>query len=232
MDCIVHGFAKSWTRLSDFHTLKVMMTFHSFVSLFDMNLHPQVNCLELSYTTSQMSHSDLESSQWNQGRTSVEARPIGTFINLIWGNEETNFILLKCLTLSRYALALKIRDYCPSSYPLGIFLSKNLSWNSCFQKAYSPTTEACFFELSITLSGPKFWNVNTSGRSNTLHPYYFCINEFNPGFLLNRKDWAPLVAENHERGGKKRCPEKNGTYGAGKNGFQVQVGLRPKLTEV
>ena len=63
MDCIVHGFAKSWTRLSDFHTLKVMMTFHSFVSLFDMNLHPQVNCLELSYATSQMSHSDLESSQ-------------------------------------------------------------------------------------------------------------------------------------------------------------------------
>ena len=63
-----------------------------------------------------------------------------------WGNQfhptQMPYVKLLCFGIKNKELLSK--------------LSKNLSWNSCFQKAYSPITEACFFELSITLSGPKF----------------------------------------------------------------------------
>ena len=50
MDCIVHGFAKSWTRLSNFYTLTLTMQCHKQCSLLDK---PYVStCLLLAFTLS------------------------------------------------------------------------------------------------------------------------------------------------------------------------------------
>jgi len=44
MDCIVHGIAKSWTQLSDFHSL-IQPSSKTNVSLKYIQLYPEVSCI-------------------------------------------------------------------------------------------------------------------------------------------------------------------------------------------
>ena len=39
MDCIIHGVAKSWTWLSDFHFLSILFQIYIFIFVTDVNIH-------------------------------------------------------------------------------------------------------------------------------------------------------------------------------------------------
>jgi hypothetical protein len=129
-----------------------------------------------------------------------------------WGNQFhlTQMFYFRSCPLNENRLE---KNYChlPLLYPYYSLLKSPLKFS--LPQAYNSTTVD--FGLSVALSGPKFWNVNTSGRNNTLHLHYFYINIFNTGLPFLWKGLSSSRRWNYEKEGK-RCLVKNRTYGAGK----------------